>query len=176
MTLENLPDPPESEVLRKMPLQKPGKSKQDYATPMEFIRAVEGRFGTLRHDLAAHEGNHRCETFFSPEQNSLVQPWAQLFPEGNLWLNPPYSDIGPWAKKCAEESIKRGGLILFLTPASIGSEWFADHVEGKALVLGLRPRLSFDGKNPYPKDCILSVYGIDVLHRPLRGFETWRWK
>lgn len=33
-----------------------------------------------------------------------------------------------------------------------------------------RPRLSFDGKNPYPKDLGLIVYG----EKP--GYETWRWR
>jgi hypothetical protein len=33
---------------RKMPEQKPGRSKQDYGTPWDFIKAVEARFGKLR--------------------------------------------------------------------------------------------------------------------------------
>lgn len=39
------------------PIQKPGRSKQDYGTPWEFIRAVERRWGKLHVDLAAHSEN-----------------------------------------------------------------------------------------------------------------------
>lgn len=177
----------------KMPAQKPGKSKQDYATPMELIRAVEKRFGVLVHDLAAHARNARVKSYFSIEEgvDSLKQEWATLFPEGNLWLNPPFADIAPWAAKCLLESRKREGLIIMLTPASIGSEWFAESCEKKALIVPLRPRISFDGKNPYPKDCMLSVFGLDPNSETVRmskrfgtkhseaeylsGFESWRW-
>ena len=143
-----------------------GSSKQDYETPSNFMAAVEARFGPIQYDLAASVENTKAESFFTEEDDSLGLSWS--LSHGNLWLNPPFDDIKPWAKKCAEES-KEGAKILFLTPASIGSEWFAEYVYPFAGVIGLRPRLCFDGKNPYPKDCILSVYGE-------RGFELWKWK
>jgi len=157
-------------VARTMPAQKPGKSKQNYGTPMEFIAAVEKQFGPIVHDLAAEEGNQKATSYYSKEQDCFKQDWAKDFPCGNLWLNPEFANIAPYAKKCGEESVRRVGRILLLTPASVGAEWFAAYVEGKALVLPLRPRLSFDGKNPYPKDTMLSVFGVDP------GFKTWRWK
>lgn len=168
-----------------MPKQKPGQSKQDYATPMELIRAVEGRWGPIVHDLCAHAQNARVASYYSKEQDCFKQSWSKDFYEGNLWGNPEFGGgfIEKFAQKCFEESRQRKGLIFMLTPASIGSEWFAKWVENKALVVGLRPRLSFDGINPYPKDCMLSVYG-KAEKQPnapswfdyLKGFETWRWK
>ena len=155
-------------------------SKQDYGTPWEFIRACEARFGRLVADLAAHPENAKHETFLRPEQDSLSIEWAKWFPTGTLWLNPPFVDIAPWAAKCADESTRRHGLILMLTPASIGTEWFQAHVHRKALVIGLAPRMIFDGApiNPktgkpdgYPKDLMLSVFGFGA-----NGFDTWRWK
>ena len=146
-------------------------TKQDYGTPLAFIRACEARFGVFAWDLAAHAGNHKTERFFTPEQDSLAQPWASLLPTGTLWLNPPFANIDPWAKKCALESQHRAGLILMLTPASIGTSWFAEHVHRKAMVLGLSPRLTFEGMSePYPKDLMLSCYG-----HGFSGFDTWRW-
>lgn len=166
------------------PKQKRGRSKQDYETPPDFIAAVEERFGPLSVDLAARKDNAKVKLYVSPEENSLSVLWTQRFPRCNLWLNPPFSDIGPWAEKCARETKEARArrewtTILFLTPASIGSDWFADHVHQKALVLGLRPRLKFVGMKPnpktgkvdgYPKDLMLSVFGLPP------GFDTWRWK
>ncbi len=155
-------------------------SKQDYGTPREFIRAVESRFGKLAVDLAASPTNAKADHWIDEARNSLAQPWAELWPDGNLWLNPPFANIDPWSKKCAFESRQRRGLILLLTPASIGTEWFAQHVCDKAMVLGLSPRMAFDGMPPnpktgrvdlYPKDLMLSVFGDG-----LRGFATWRWR
>lgn len=154
------------------PTVRRGKSKQTYGTPPAFIRAVEKRFGPIVCDLAASAENAKCARFFNADVDSLKQPWAEAFPTGLLWLNPPFANIEPWAAKCATESVRRHGLIAMLTPASIGTDWFACHVHRQAMVLGLRPRLAFEGEtNGYPKDLQLAVYGFG-----LHGFDCWRWQ
>lgn len=160
-----------------MPVQKPGKSKQDYGTPQALIDAVEKRWGRLEVDLAATADNAKAERFIDPETDSLTQNWRELILAfsytGIGWLNPPFADIEPWAAKCAAE--KRGASIIMLTPASIGAEWFAKHVENAAAIVALRPRLTFEGcTTPYPKDCILTLWGPKFDEEPI--FRTWRWK
>lgn len=146
-----------------------GHSKQDYETPADFMEEVVRRFGDISWDLAASESNAKAKVFFSEKSNSLAQPWRML--AGNLWLNPPFADIEPWAAKCAE-SVSRNNRILFLVPASVGSVWYQKWVEPYAYVLALNPRLKFVGaKDAYPKDLILAVYNAG-----LTGFKTWRWK
>jgi phage N-6-adenine-methyltransferase len=145
-----------------------GRSKQDYATPRDFIQAVEKRFGTIRHDLAASSGNAVCANYYDEHQDAFLHDWSSL--AGVLWLNPPFASVAPWAAKAARDASPRT-RILMLVPASIGSEWFAEHVYPHALVYGLRPRLSFDGVNSFPKDCILAAYGFGA-----HGFDLWRWK
>lgn len=151
------------------------RSFQAYETPQELIQAIVRRFGKIQVDLAASKENAKAPVWIDEAQNSLSFPWHEL--KGNLFLNPPYNDIAPWAKKCAQEMQKPKVLferILFLVPASVGSNWFADHVDPYAQVLFLRPRLSFDGKNPYPKDTMLCNYdpnGLDDIQ-----FECWKWK
>ncbi len=144
-----------------------GKSKQDHPTPWEFIRACEHRFGPIAFDLAASPTNAKAKRFFTKEDDSLVQQWHKI--PGLLWLNPEFDDIAPWARKCHFEA-SRGARILFLTPASVGSNWFAEHVFKKSLVLALNGRIKFEGmKDPYPKDLILSCYGFTP------DFNIWRW-
>ncbi len=107
------------------PIQKPGKSKQDYGTPWEFIRACVARFGEINVDLAASAHNAKAAIYFDEARDSLSVDWAaepHCCGGALLWLNPPFADIEPWAEKCAIESTRRRGLILFLTPASIGSK------------------------------------------------------
>jgi phage N-6-adenine-methyltransferase len=166
--------------MARMPLQKPGRSKQDYATPRDFLDAVKLKFGvkTWAWDLAATRDNSVCgyPNYYGPDRtpvecrDSLSCDWTKL--RGDLWLNPPYADIEPWAEKCATSTVysfKPPRRIFLLVPASVGSNWWADHVHGKALVVFPRPRLSFDGKAPYPKDTSLIVFG----EKP--GYELWRW-
>lgn len=158
-------------------------TKQDYGTPPEFIKAVEQRFGPLFWDLAAYDdgSNAVAPNWFGPIQDSLSMPWASLgdkcvygFSEERayavLWLNPPYANCHEWAAKCAREA-ELGARILMLTPAAVDSNWFADHVHNKAMVLGLSPRLTFVGcSTPYPKPLMLSCFGFGVA-----GFAPWRW-
>lgn len=145
-----------------------GSSKQDYETPREFMRAVARRFGPIEFDLAASEENKKAIYCYSEDNDALSKDWSER--DGLLWLNPPFANIEPWARKCAE-SASPLTRILLLVPASVGSEWFAAHVYPHAMVYALRPRLSFDGKNPFPKDLILAAYGYGVT-----GFQLWRWK
>lgn len=156
---------------RFMPEQKPGRSVQVVRTPREFLDAVEARFSPLTWDLAADEINHVTPGWHGSGAkwgDSLIAPWSEI--SGLLWLNPPYGNIAPWADKCALAA-SHGARIAFLVPASVGSNWFAEHVDGKALVLFLRPRLTFVGHTQsYPKDLILALYG----EKP--GYECWRWK
>lgn len=155
-----------------MPAQKPGRSKQDYATPPEFIAAVKHRlrireFGI---DLAASADNAKASRWVGQLLDSLSLEWGtyELSWDGWAWLNPPYTDIGAWAKKCADA---RPEKIALLVPAAVGANWFRDHVDGKAHVLLLNGRISFDGIAPYPKDCVLCLYGPCY-----QGYSVWDWR
>lgn len=150
-----------------------GASRQNYGTPWDFIRAVERRFGPLAVDLAAEPGNAKAPIYLTREQNALTVPWGATFGPALCWLNPEFADIDPWAEKCRTETALTFGLrVIMLTPASVGSEWFAAHVHRKARVLAVRPRLHFEGEpEPYPKDCMVSLFGFGRS-----GFGVWRWR
>lgn len=158
-----------------MPAQKPGKSEQSVATPNEFLQAVKNLLGIgdFSWDLAADEKNAVCwhgKSHFNEVDNSLIQPWHCI--QGWLWLNPPYSDIQPWVDKAYVESCK-GARIAMLVPASVGSNWWTNHVAGIAQVYFLKGRITFVGhKSPYPKDLALLLYRPNVLG----GYSTWDWK
>lgn len=171
---------------RTMPLQVPGKSEQVVGTPWELIDAVEARFGRLRFDLAATADNCKVRNGGkvmrnarfgpgSPEGiDALTQDWSAL--GRNLcWLNPPYGNIKEWAAKCFRHASAAafGGQIFFLIPASVGSNWWAQYVDGSAFVYFLSPRLVFQGHSAsYPKDIALCRY-----NGPRKaGYECWRWK
>jgi phage N-6-adenine-methyltransferase len=148
-------------------------SRQDWGTPREFLAAVERRFGRINWDLAAHAENHVVPSYFGPGsangEDSLAQDWSQL--GGVLFLNPPFANIEPWVAKASAECVSRTDWTLVLVPASIGTNWFAKHVQPFAHVLGLSPRIKFVGADDfYPKDLMLACYGFSA-----RGFDTWKW-
>lgn len=160
----------------KMPVQKPGRSKQNYATPDDFITAVKSRFGELDFDLAASPTNAKSEAFFTKRQDALQRLWVGETPNRSFtfWLNPPYLRILRWVKKCALERHQlTTGQILVLLPASTGSNWFRDHVWNEAAIYFLNGRVCFIDGEPYPKDLILLRYRSPRY--PVAHF-IWDWK
>ena len=146
------------------------RTKQDYGTPRSFISAAQKRFGRIAWDLCATESNKVCESYFSPEQDSLQQDWSVL--DGVLWLNPPYSDIRPWASK-ASTSIRQNNTILMLVPAMVGSQWFRFYVLKYAQIYILSPRISFVGTNGTDqRDYMLAVYRFGESEKFV---QQWRW-
>jgi phage N-6-adenine-methyltransferase len=156
--------------MSKMPAQRPGKSDSTFQTPENFLRAVRNHWGIERFasDLATTEENNTGALHvFTPEQDALTQDWTRL--TGDLWLNPPYSRIEPWARKCAESTGPQRRIFL-LVPASVGANWYQRYVHNVARVYFLSGRLTFVGHTTcYIKDCILAVYGEPP------GYEPWRW-
>lgn len=149
-------------------------SKQDYCTPWPLIFAIEAKFGPLRYDLAATAQNTRTPQFIGEETDSLSDEcqWHELS-DGWLWLNPPFKNLAPWARKCAEQC-DLGAKILLLTAASVDSNWWAEHVHHQAHVYFLRPRVQFEGATaPFMKPLALSVYSREMQDD---WYQSWRWK
>jgi len=175
-------------MARRMPFQKPGRSRQCYATPPEFIRAVEARFGVLDFDLAATEKNAKAERFFTKQQNALKRQWIckswppiicdkdgyLRSPKWRFWLNPPYAHLSPWFKKCVDEQNRlTTGCFIVLVPASVGSDWFRKYVWNNASVYFLDGRICFIRNEPYPKDLMLCIYRN---RRRKTTVNIWEWK
>lgn len=169
-----------------------GSSSGDIWTPQVFINAVENRFGKLVWDLACTVDSIKAPRGYTfPEFDALTKDWHKIRdivdvmggPSPLLWLNCPYSNIAPWAKKCAVESLK-GAEILLLVPMG-GQNWYWDFVEPYAEVYSVG-RMTFDNcydkygnlvTTPYPKDLILAHYDprrADLSTLP--KMQRWRWK
>ncbi len=93
-----------------------------------------------RVDLASSQGNAKCATYYTEEDNALDEDvnWTAL---GNGWCNPPYSRIGPWLEKGNEE-LNRDGvphdwLVTFLIKGdATGQNYW---VENLLDLNGIRP-------------------------------------
>lgn len=156
------------------PKQKPGRSKQDYETPAAFIEAIARRFGRPDFDLAASATNAKAPAFLTESDDALAVDWASIRNVDHeavlvAFLNPPFANIRPWAKKC--ESVRDlPRWTLMLVPASMGSLWWRDHVIGKCQADGVT-RMQFVGaESLYPKDLALLAYGFGVS-----GHGFWQW-
>ena len=134
-----------------------------WGTPQDFFDVLDAEFGfTL--DVCASEWNHKCDRFFTEEDNGLLQVW-----DGVCWMNPPYGrEIGKWMAK-AVVPWRRGATVVCLVPARTDTAWWHDYA-----MLGevrfLRGRLKFvslDGVKssaPFPSAV--------VVFRGPEGFDS----
>jgi len=182
-----------------MPAQKPGQSRQDYETPLDFLHALTDRLQikTFLFDFAADSRNRKAVKFWDETADALSktpEQWARMTGGPVLggwgWCNPPYGNIAPWAMRCLETCLC-GGRVAFLVPASVGSNWYRDfiHEQHGVQTLFLNGRLNFVGENwrelinpktgkfytsepLYPKDCICVLFGTGKPY----AADVWTWK
>lgn len=133
---------------------KPGKSKDEWLTPPDIIRAL----GDFDLDPCAPIKRpwDMAKKHYTRVDNGLLLPW-----EGRIWLNPPYGkETFRWMARLAEH--KSGIALIYARTETNG---FQDYVLGKADALFFfRGRLQFyhvsgkPGGMPPPAPSVLVSY------------------
>lgn len=129
-------------------------SKTDlWSTPQDLFDALNKEFNfTL--DVCALPENAKCERYYTPEINGLMQKW-----EGICWCNPPYGrQIGKWIEKAAE-STADGAIVVLLLPARTDTKWFHKYIYNKAEIRFVEGRLKFgNAKNVAPFPSMIVIF------------------
>ncbi len=107
-------------------------NRDAYRTPPELFAALDAEFD-FKLDVAASNENMLCDFRITEEENCLTTDWfAAADMIGNTgwfaWMNPPYSDIGPFVKRAAEMASKGiGCVMLVMADTSVG--WYAEAIK-----------------------------------------------
>lgn len=122
-------------------------NRDAYQTPPELFAALNAEFN-FKVDVASSAGNKLCEIYIDEALNALQCDWLPD-PDNGItewhfcWCNPPYSDIGPWVGKAAEQATKGvGTVMLVMMDQSVG--WYKEAIktcQEVRLIIG--GRLSF---------------------------------
>ena len=132
----------------------------DWATPQDLFDYLNDKFHfTL--DVCADQDNHKCNKYFTKEDDGLTQSW-----DGVFWMNPPYGkEIGKWVEKAYNEAYKYStrpdklyNVGVLLLPARTDTKWFHEYcIKGE--VIFIKGRLKFgDGKNSAPFPSMIVVF------------------
>ena len=129
------------------------RGQDSVRTPAALYAALDLRFGfTL--DVAADPARHMTPTFFTEQDDGLVQPWAPH----TCWLNPPSSAITPWLVKTVAET-RRGATVVALLPVRTSVAWFHELVLPYAEVEFIRGRLRWENhRSTAPFDSMVCIY------------------
>ena len=127
----------------------------EWETPQDFFDALDAEFRfTL--DPCASVTNHKCDKYFTKDENGLLQDWSGE----TVFCNPPYGkDIRHWVEKCYLEPVKNKITIVMLIPTRTDTRWFHDFVYHKAEIRFVKGRLKFGGtKNSAPFPSMVVIY------------------
>lgn len=106
-------------------------NRDAYRTPPEIFAYMDAEFD-FQLDVAASRHNALCEKYIDESLNALSQSMEWLGDESCLgsyvWCNPPYSDIGPWVKKAAEQSKQNGVGVVMLVMMDQSVGWYKDAI------------------------------------------------
>jgi site-specific DNA-methyltransferase (adenine-specific) len=136
--------------------------KMDWSTPQDLFDRLNEEFHfTL--DPCADDFNHKCDRYYTEEQDGLQQDWSGE----RVFCNPPYGkDVPKWVKKCHDETRFRGcELVVMLIPARTDTRWFHDYIYHKAdEVRFVKGRIRFGGQTtnaPFPSMVVVFRRGAE---------------
>jgi phage N-6-adenine-methyltransferase len=145
------------EVVRERSMDVHYSSKRDdWETPQDLFAELDVEFG-FELDVCALPSSAKCEHYFTPEDDGLVQEWS-----GVCWMNPPYGDtIAAWMDK-AKSAADAGATVVCLVPARVDTRWWWDYCIGGE-VRFLKGRLKFGGSEsgaPFPSAVVVLGPGV----------------
>ena len=131
-------------------------SKSDeWETPPELFAKLDAVFH-FDLDPCATDANHKCERYFTKEQDGLAQHW---WGSESVFINPPYSQIDKWVEK-AWGLATCSRIVVLLIPSRTDTRWFQDYAPMATAIYFIKGRVKFVGGNasaPFPS--MVVVFG-----------------
>jgi site-specific DNA-methyltransferase (adenine-specific) len=130
-------------------------NRDSWETPQKLFDELNKEFN-FTIDAAADAENHKCERYYTREENGLEKSWKGE----RVFLNPPYGrELPKWVKKAADEAKDKSTIIVMLIPARTDTQWFHDYIYKKAEIRFIKGRLKFgDGKKDAPFPSMVVIF------------------
>lgn len=111
----------------------PKEIKDLWQTPKPVFRGMDREFEFVA-DVAANKANALIPRYITEEMDTLHYPWgAVAMPGEYVWMNPPYSNPGPFVDKAALEHSRNHIGCVMLLPADISVLVYERHGDGKRM-------------------------------------------
>lgn len=127
-----------------------------WATPSDFYNVLNDEFN-FNLDPCALPENAKCENYFTPSEDGLLQDWGGH----TVFCNPPYGrKIYNWVSKCSKESKKNNTIVVMLIPSRTDTRYFHEFIYHKAKEIRfIKGRLKFgESKTNAPFPSMIVVF------------------
>ncbi len=120
-------------------------TKDEWETPNYFFFLLNREFNFTLDPCASLE-NRKCEKFYSIEEDGLKQDWSGE----TVFVNPPFSHISEWVKKCFLESQKPRTKVVMILPSRTDTRYWHDYIMKAKEIRFCKGRVNFllNGKKP----------------------------
>lgn len=135
-------------------------SKSDeWSTCDKFYNKIDKIHHFTLDPCATHE-NHKCDKYYTMEDDGLKQSWAGE----TVFVNPPYSKIKEWIQKAYIEALNCPGTkVVMLLPARTDTKYFHDYCMEASEILFVKGRLKFGNQKnsaPFPSMVVIFEHGL----------------
>lgn len=129
-------------------------NSDEWATPMGIYKQLDDEF-YFNLDPCASDANHKCDKYFTAENDGLSQDWGGY----RVFCNPPYSEIDKWVEKAYRESRHDNTLVVLLIPSRTDTRYFHNFIYQRAEIRFIKGRLKFNqSKNSAPFPSMVVIY------------------
>ena len=154
-------------------------SHDNWRTPPALFAALSSEF-KFDLDAAATPENTLCERFITADEDALVTPWDAY---NDVFVNPPYTLIGPFVKRAYEQSQEQHNTVVVLIPTYTDPKYWKDYVCKAHEVRNLVGRLQFLDENGLKKQSARFPSSV-IVFKWIQGTHygyaphiwSWQWR
>lgn len=129
-------------------------NSDEWATPPSIFDDLNKEFD-FNLDPCATKDNHKCEKYFTKEDDGLSKNWGGC----RVFCNPPYSDISRWVEKAFYETRQEKTTVVLLIPSRTDTRYFHDYIYQRSEIRFIKGRLKFnDSINSAPFPSMIVVF------------------
>ena len=126
---------------------------------------IDHGYDTFTLDAAASHENHLCEKYYTKEIDGLKQDWKGE----TVFVNPPYSNINEWVKKCYKEGQKHNTFVALLIPSRTDTKYWHEYCMKASEIRFLKGRISFLINGKKPKGSSNNYCSALIIFTPTNG-------
>lgn len=128
------------------------KKSDEWDTPKALYETLDAEFN-FNLDPCSTDENHKCDRYFTKEQDGLKMPWGG----SRVYCNPPYSNISAWVEKAFRESKNDNTLVVMLLPSRTDTRYFHNFIYNRAEIRFVKGRIKFSDKDnaPFPSMVVI---------------------
>jgi phage N-6-adenine-methyltransferase len=129
----------------------------EWSSPRELVEPLDAAVSGFDLDpcSGAESSPFAAETYTAAD-DGLSQPW-----QGDVWVNPPYSEMAEWTGKAVTEAAQdRTDTICYLCKGDSSTDWWQKAAWAAEVICAVDHRLEFgDGGNSAPFASHVVVFG-----------------